>query len=183
VAPFMRTPPLFSAEVNPSCGHSIRQAIGPVFALRAKYLGDQWSVGDWHGMKVAAVRELPAWIGAARPIPDEPPQNMKEYDPEWARAFWTGSVSQSCDHARMLSAVKVPVLYTHHFRRIDGATGSLMGAASDLQAARAQEILAAAGVECRYQSFPAMGHSMHGQDPELFVRTLTAWASTIATFR
>ena len=48
--------------------------------------------------------------------PPEPPQNLKEYDPEWGRAFWTGSVAASCDHERMLRSVKVPVLLTHHFR-------------------------------------------------------------------
>ena len=42
-------PPLFVSEVDTSCGHSIRQAIGPMFALWSKYLGDQWSVGDWDG--------------------------------------------------------------------------------------------------------------------------------------
>ena len=34
----------------------------------------------------------------------------------------------------MLRSVKVPVLFTHHFRMIDEATGALMGASSDLQA-------------------------------------------------
>ncbi len=47
-------PPLFSSEVSPSCGPSLRQAIGPIFALMSKYLGDQWSVGDWNGMLEAA---------------------------------------------------------------------------------------------------------------------------------
>ena len=27
------------------------------------------------------------------PVPDEPPQNLKEYDPEWGRSFWTGTVA------------------------------------------------------------------------------------------
>ena len=58
----------------------------------------------------------------------EPPQNLKEYDPEWARAFWTGAVAASCDHARMLASVRVPVLLTHHFRKVDDATGDLLGA-------------------------------------------------------
>lgn len=53
-------PPLFSSEVNTSCGQSVRQAIGPMFALFSKYLGDQWSVGDWKGMQAAAKKELPA---------------------------------------------------------------------------------------------------------------------------
>src|SRR5512135_709935 len=43
-------PPLFTSEVNPACGPSIRQGIGPIFAMFAKYLGDQWDVGDWKGL-------------------------------------------------------------------------------------------------------------------------------------
>jgi pimeloyl-ACP methyl ester carboxylesterase len=58
-------PPLFSAEVRPACGPSIRQAIGPVFAMWSKWLGDQWSIGNWPGMLAAAPRELPAPILAA----------------------------------------------------------------------------------------------------------------------
>ena len=34
-------PPLFSSEVNPACGQSIRQGAGAIFALWSKYLGDQ----------------------------------------------------------------------------------------------------------------------------------------------
>ncbi len=177
-------PPLFSSQVDPSCGQSIRQAIGPLFALWSKYLGDQWSVGDWQGMQAAAPRELPPWMDAmvqsfAEAAGSEPPQNMKEYDPEWARAFWTGTASASCDHARMLASVKVPVLLTHHFRRVDEKTGYLMGALSDLQAQRACELVSSAGQKVDYQSFPTMGHSMHGQDPELFTRTLVTWAATL----
>ena len=175
-------PPLFSSEINPSCGQSIRQAVGPMFALWSKYLGDQWSVGDWQGMQAAAPRELPPWmagmVGLLGSNP-EPPQNLKEYDPEWARAFWTGTVAASCDHARMLARVKVPVLFTHHFRRVDEQTGNLMGAISDLQAQRVGELVRAAGQSFDYQTFPAMGHSMHGQDPELFTRTLVSWAATL----
>jgi pimeloyl-ACP methyl ester carboxylesterase len=174
-------PPLFSSEVHTSCGPSIRQCIGPMFALLNKYLGDQWSVGDWDGMIAAAPRELPAWIaGMLSSIAgSEPSPNLREYDPEWGRAFWTGTVAASCDHARMLSSVKVPVLMTHHFRRVDDASGTLMGAMSDLQAARARELVTAAGQPFDYQSFPAMGHSMHGQDPKLFTQTLAEWAAKL----
>jgi len=174
-------PPLFASEVNPACGQSLRQAVGPMFALWSKYLGDQWSIGDWDGMLSAAPRELPAWLAAlfSAAAPSEPPQNLKEYDPEWARAFWSGTVSASCDHASMLSRVKVPVLLTHHFRRVDEATGELMGALSDLQAAHARALIAATGIPVDYQSFPTVGHSMHGQDPRLFVNTLARWAATL----
>ncbi len=91
-------------------------AVGPLFALFSKYLGDQWSVGDWAGLKANAAAELPdRMAGMAGGFGDAPGQNLKEYDPEWGRAFWTGTVGASCDHARMLAAVKVPVLFTHHF--------------------------------------------------------------------
>jgi pimeloyl-ACP methyl ester carboxylesterase len=174
-------PPLFSSEVRPACGQSIQQAVGPVFALWSKYLGDQWSIGDWEGMAAAAPRELPGWLAALFPsAPDaEPPQNLKEYDPEWGRAFWTGTVAASCDHARMLASVKVPVLLTHHFRIIEEASGALMGALSDLGAARARQLIEAAGQKVEYRSFPTMGHAMHSQDPKLFAATLVEWAATL----
>jgi pimeloyl-ACP methyl ester carboxylesterase len=173
-------PPLFLSEVDTTCGPSLRQGIGPAFALWSKYLGDQWSIGDWEGMVAAAADEVPAWLSAFFvALSDEPTQNLKEYDPEWGRAFWTGSVGASCDHARMLAAVKVPVLFTHHFRKVGEDTGTVMGAATDLQAARVRELVTGAGQPCDYRSFPTMGHSMHGQDPRLFTDVLVEWASTL----
>jgi hypothetical protein len=56
----LEDPPLFASEVSPAVGHSIRQAIGPLFATYNKWLGDQWTIGDWSGMQAAAQRELPA---------------------------------------------------------------------------------------------------------------------------
>ena len=159
-------PPLFSSELTPAYAPSIRQSVvGPIFQLFATYLGDQWRVGDWEGYRTA--------LGGGRP---EPPQNLKEYDPEWGRAFWTGTVAASCDHARMLKAVKVPVLFTHHFRRVDETTGFVMGAISDLQAGQVRALVEGAGQPFDYRSFPQMGHAMHAQDPKLFADTLSEWA-------
>ena len=110
---------------------------------------------------------------------EDPPQNLKAYDPEWARVFWTGMVGASCDHERLLSSVKCPVLFTHHFRRVDEA-GYLLGASSDVQAKRVQELVEAAGQPFTYRSFPTMAHSMHGQDPALFATTLIEWAASLA---
>lgn len=171
-------PPLFASEVNTSCGQSIRQSIGPIFALNAKYLGDQWSIGDWKGMHEAAPKELPGWMAGFMTASDEPPQNIKEYDPEWARAFWFGTVAASCDHARMLAQVKVPVLLTHHFHMI-AEDGTLLGALSDVQAARVRELVEGAGQTIAYQSFPEMGHAMHSQDPQLYSDTLIKWVESL----
>ena len=172
-------PPLFSSEVRPAAGPGIRQSIGPMFDLWSTYLGDQWSIGAWDAMRAAAPDRLPAWMRGF-PIREEPSQELKEYDPEWGRAFWTGTVAASCDHERMLRSVKVPVLLTHHLRVVDGTTGFLMGAMADVQAARAQELLREAGVPVDYRSFPAVGHSMHGTEPDLYVDTLLDWVATLA---
>ena len=171
-------PPLFSSETTPAVGPSIKQAVGGMFALWSKYLGDQWSVGDWKGMTAAAPEELPDHLRPLFRAADAPPQQMKEYDPEWARAFWTGTVAASCDHERMLSSVKVPVLLTHHFRWVD-ERGRLLGALSDEQAAHARALIENAGASVTYLSFPTMGHSMHGQDPELFTKTLVGWSTAL----
>lgn len=179
IAAHYEDPPLFSSQVRPSTGHGINQTIGPIFRLFSTYLGDQWSIGDWDGLVAAAPAMLPPWMATFAAGTEGPGQNLKEYDPEWGRAFWSGTVAESCDHARMLRSVKVPVLFTHHFRRVDEATGALMGALSDLQARRVLELLGEAGVPVDYRSFEAMGHSMHGQDPRLFTDTLVEWAAPI----
>jgi pimeloyl-ACP methyl ester carboxylesterase len=183
VGAYYEDPPLFASEIRPAIGQGIGQSIGPVFALLAKYLGDQWSIGDWDGLVAAAPVELPGWLamvaGALGAGSAEPPQELKEYDPEWGRSFWTGSVAAACDHQRMLSAVKVPVLFTHHFRTTDEATGALMGASSDLQAARIKQLVTEAGLPIEYVSLPATPHSLHGSDPQLYVDTVVGWAKTL----
>jgi len=178
VAAHYEDPPLFASEVRPATGPGIRQTIGPMFDLWSTYLGDQWSIGEWDAMRAAAPDRLPAWLGAV-PIDEEPRQGLKEYDPEWGRAFWTGTWAASCDHERMLRSVKVPVLLTHHFRMLDEATGDLMGALADVQARRVQELLREAGVAVDYREFPTVGHSMHGTEPDLFVDALVDWAGAL----
>ncbi len=178
VAAVYEDPPLFSSEVRPAVGPGIRQAIGPIFDLWSSYLGNQWSVGAWDEMRAGSATHLPEHMSFI-PVPEEPPQNMKEYDPEWGRAFWSGTVAASCDHERMLRSVKVPVLLTHHRRIVNEQNGFLFGAMSDLQAARVQELLTGAGVKVTYRSFPDVGHSMHGERPELFVETLLGFAESL----
>jgi pimeloyl-ACP methyl ester carboxylesterase len=182
IAAHYEDPPLFSSEVRPATGPNIRHGIGGVFHLWSTFLGDQWSIGDWDGVVAAAPDFVPAWMQEmfSPGSSSEPPQNLKEYDPEWGRAFWSGTVAASCDHERMLRSVKVPVLLTHHFRSVDPETGALMGALADVAANRLKELLAEAGVPLDYRSFETMGHSMHGQDPKLFTDTLVDWSSTVS---
>jgi pimeloyl-ACP methyl ester carboxylesterase len=170
--------PLFSSELVPAIGHSIRQAAGPIFELFHTYLGDQWSVGDWERYRraVAASSSQMARNFAA----DEIPQNMKEYDPEWARAFWEGTVALNCPHERMLTQVKTPVLLTHHMRATDPDTGHLVGAISDEQAARARSLMESAGVKVDYESVPDAVHVMHQFDPPRYVEIFTRWAASLA---
>jgi pimeloyl-ACP methyl ester carboxylesterase len=192
-------PPLFASEYNPLYGHSIRQAaVGPSFQAFATFLGDQWSVGDWKGMVASRAAGTRANVsvqsrgtqagtvssaGATAPsggMLEGAPQNLKEYDPEWARAFIEGTVAQSCPHERMLAQVKVPVLFTHHSRAIDPATGQLVGATSDLQATKVKEIVTAAGQPLEYVSLPDAAHAMHQADPARFAQLLTAWAKKLS---
>jgi pimeloyl-ACP methyl ester carboxylesterase len=189
-------PPLFSSQADPACGPSIRQSMAPVFAAWNKWLGDQWSIGDWAGLRKALPRELPPVLlkglaamapppdeagrqGRGAPPDDQPPQNLKEYDPEWAKSFISGLATAGCDHASLLTQVKVPVLFTHHFRHVDPDTGHLLGAIADVQAQQVRTIIEAAGQPFSYHSFPDMPHSMHGADPGLYTRTVLEWVTTL----
>ncbi len=85
----------------------------------------------------------------------------------------------SCPHERMLAQVKGPVLFTHHNRAIDPATGQLVGAISDVQAAKVNEIVTAAGQSFEYVSLPDAAHAMHQADPGRFAQVLTTWATKL----
>jgi pimeloyl-ACP methyl ester carboxylesterase len=168
-------PPLYASQTSPACGPSIRESIGPIFELMARYLGPQWSVGDWDGY-VAAMSGSPVALAApGRAAASEPPQNLKEYDPEWGQAFWTGTVYVGCDHDIMLKQVKTPVLFTHHMRIVNPENGRFFGAISDTQVARVKQHIEAAGQTFDYVSFPTMGHAMHSIDPALYATTVTGW--------
>jgi len=175
-------PPLFACELTPAFGPGIRQASVNIWELFSTYLGDQWRIGDWEGM-VKAARDVfgDFWpmVETAFQLGPEPSQTLKEYDPEWAKAFVTSSVGASCDHARMLTRVKCPVLFTQHISQVDEKTGNLMGASTIRQVDQVERLVKNAGQPFTRLSFPQMGHFMHSQDPELFVRILVDWAKTL----
>ncbi len=177
-------PPMFSSEIHPRYGPSIREGAGPVFELYHTYLGDQWRVGDWEGLLEAAAEALPpqrksVFLAGYEKFKTEPPRNMKEYDPEWAKAFFTGSVGASCDHARMLEKVECPVLFTHHLSRTDEETGQKAGAATIRQVDQVEAIIKKTGQPFSRLTIPDMGHNLHLQDPALFTRILMDWIKTL----
>jgi pimeloyl-ACP methyl ester carboxylesterase len=179
VAAHFEDPPMFSSEVRPAVGPGIRQSIGPMFHLWNTFLGDQWSIGAWDAMRAGAAEWLPEHLRFIT-VPDAPPQNLKEYDPEWGRSFWNGTVAAACDHERMLRAVKVShVLVTHHMRRVDEENGFLLGAMSDQQARRVLDLLTGAGAVVDLRSFADVGHAMHADRPELYVETLLDWVGRL----
>ncbi|MGH6911095.1 MAG: alpha/beta fold hydrolase, partial [Phenylobacterium sp.] len=162
-------PPLFASELTPAYAPSIRQTIvGPVFERLATYLGNQWSVGDFAGLR-----------GGMGGPAAQPPQNLREYDPEWGRAHVEGTVAASCRHDRMLASVKTPVLLTHHGRRVDEATGRLIGALTDFQARRAGEIIKGTGQPFEYVSLPDAAHAMHETQPARFAGVVRDWAKNL----
>jgi pimeloyl-ACP methyl ester carboxylesterase len=81
----------------------------------------------------------------------------------------------------MLAAAKVPMLLTHHARRVDDNTGKLMGALTDLQARRAGELVKGAGQPFDYASLPDAAHAMHEVQPERFATIVRDWAKQLPT--
>jgi pimeloyl-ACP methyl ester carboxylesterase len=162
-------PPLFASELTPAYGQSVRQtSAGPRFKLFYTYLGDQWQIGDWDSLQ--------ARLKGPRHVP---PQMLREYDPEWGRAFYEGTVAASCRHDRMLAGVKVPVLLTHHGRSVDPDTGILSGALTDMQAHKVGEIVKGAGQSFDYVSLPDAAHAMHQTQPERFATVVRDWAQKL----
>lgn len=171
--------PLFSSETLPRYGPGIRQAAGPIFRLMARHLGDQWSIGDWAGLKKAqAADDYPVNRMLAN-AGDAVPQNLREYDPEWGRAFWEGAIALNCPHDRMLAAARTPMLYTHHMRFVDPNSGALIGAATDFQVERAKALVEGAGQLFEVVQAPDAMHSMHQTDPDRFAGILTEWAGRL----
>ncbi|MGV9678502.1 alpha/beta fold hydrolase [Nocardia sp. NPDC003482] len=186
VAAVFEDSPLFASEASPAVGPSIRQGVAPMFRLWHKWLGAQWSIGDYDGMRSALPREIPGWMltalarmSGSRPPSDGIPQNLREYDPEWGDAFVSGRATLNCDHDTMLRQVKVPVLLTHHFHYVDPESGNILGALDDVQAARVKELVEGTGNSFAYRAFPEMPHSMHEHDPRRYVTTVTEWLDSL----
>ncbi|MGK5642222.1 alpha/beta fold hydrolase [Streptomyces sp. URMC 126] len=185
----LEDPPLFSSQASPPYGPGMTQTLGPIFALWAKWLGPQWSIGDWTGMVEAAPRELPEFLhpgigfmmGEGDPeagASPTPVQHLKEYDPEWAEAWVTDAANAGVDHATMLAQVKTPVLLTHHFHMTDPDTGRLMGAMTDIQAGQARRLLESTGRPVTFTSLD-VPHTMHEPMAQRYADVVTEWIKTL----
>ncbi|MEU2801196.1 alpha/beta fold hydrolase [Streptomyces sp. NPDC007117] len=185
----LEDPPLFSSQAAPPYGPGMMQTLGPIFALWPKWLGPQWSIGDWAGMVKAAPAELPAFLhpgigfmmGDGTPesgASPTPVQRFKEYDPEWGQAWADDSANAGCDHAAMLAQVKTPVLLTHHFHMTDPDTGQLMGAMTDIQAAQARRLLESTGQPVTFTTLD-VPHTMHDPMAQQYTDVVTEWAKTL----
>ncbi|MDD9380144.1 alpha/beta hydrolase [Streptomyces sp. ZAF1911] len=177
-AAILEDPPLFACEIAPAYGPGVRTNLGPVFVLRSKWLGNQWSIGDWDGLVQAAPKELPGMLAGSTYDP-EPPQHLKEFDPEVTASWASGLAFASSDHETFLEQVRVPVLFTHHARMTDPETGHMLGACTDLQAQNACRIMQAAGQPVTYTSLPDAAHQMHAADPHRYVKIVADWITTL----
>jgi pimeloyl-ACP methyl ester carboxylesterase len=168
-------PPLLSADpASRDSSRGTQSGASEVFRLAYTYLGDQWSIGDWAGLRRAAATSSQTLLKVVAQAA-EPPQNWKEYDPEWGRASVNGSLWAGCPHEVVLEHVKAPVLITHHARRVL-ADGTQTGAMSDSQASKVMETLKGIGVAVEYQSMPDAAHVLHSADAPRFAKAVTEWA-------
>ena len=58
-------------------------------------------------------------------------------------------------------------------------SGNLMGAMSDLQAAKARELMSQTGAAVEYVSLPDAAHAMHAADPKRFADLVIKWAKQL----
>lgn len=170
--------PFFASETEPMFGPGIRQCAGPVFSLIQRYIGDQWSIGNVDGLKDAQKADrhpLNQLLSHAEGVP----QNLKEYDPEWGKAFSEGKVALNCPHETLLSQVKTPVLYTHHMRLEHAESGTLLGAATDLQVSKVRELVESSGQPFQLVDAPDAMHAMHQADPARYASIISDWANAL----
>ena len=80
-------------------------------------------------------------------------------------------ISPSC------AAVRAPILFTHHMRTVDAASGALIGAISDFQVERVRDLVTGAGQTFDLLDLPDAAHVMHQAQPERFGRVLGEWIS------
>ena len=165
---------------------SIRQGIGPVFALFNKYLGDQWSVNNWKGMRAAAATELPPSIAfllcrrravrrrrrtAAEPEGIRPGMGSRVLDRHGGR-----ELRPRADAVERQGAGAIDASLPDERRangRCKGRDVRRPGhsACAIWSPRRANRI--------DYVSLPMMGHVMHQQDPNQFVKVLMEWAAKL----
>ena len=118
-------------------------------------------------MAAAAPAELPAWIAGLRigRRSGRAAAELKEYDPEWGRAFWDGhrrgSLRPRADARR---ASRSPCSSPTTSGMVDERR-ACSWAPSPTSRPNESASSSPEPAALRLRSFPTMGHSMHGQDP------------------
>ena len=132
-APYYEDPPLFPSEVRPAVGQGIGQASDRSSPSWPSTSATSGAIGDWDGdgrgrsRRAArlARRCIAGALGARRRAAAEPQGVRPRVGPRLLdrHASAPRATTSGCS-----ASVKVPVLFTHHFRMIDEATGALLGA-------------------------------------------------------
>lgn len=112
-----------------------------------------------------------AWLP---PSINESFRGMPTYDPRFGEAFYSGTWDAGWDHVATMKKIRIPVTFLHSKVTI-GADGILQGATSDVEAAQIHTLIADSKM---IQT--ATGHSIHGEDPAVFVQEVSELASQIA---
>ena len=133
------------------------------------------------GRRRAARAAGAGWRALSRAMAGaEPPQNLKEYDPEWGRAFWTGTRRREL-RPRADAVEREGARAAHpplpqgrrHDRTCSGALSDAAGRA------RPRARHARRGQPSTTSRSPRWATRMHGQDPQLFTETVVAWTGSL----
>ena len=168
-----------AVRVGGATGHRARDP--PVPSARCSTCGAPTSATSGRsgrGTRCAKPRpdRLPEWM---RGVPDrrraaaEPQGVRPRVGPCLLDRDRRGVVRPRADAAQR----EGPVLLTHHMRIVDEATGMLFGAMSDQQAATGAGAARRGRRAGRVPLVPDVGHSMHGDEPDLYVDTLLDWVA------
>lgn len=101
------------------------------------------------------------------PLINEIYRRLDRYDPAFGEAFYTGRWHDGFDHADALARLDVPTILIHADWRLDPRDGTLLGAMTDDDAARASSLNTAIELRRIHAT-----HAVHFAKPRLFTSVL-----------
>lgn len=106
------------------------------------------------------------------PLINEIYRRLDRYDPDFGEAFYTGRWHDGFDHADALSHLQVPTILIHADWRLDPRDGTLLGAMTDDDAARASSLIHGGDLRRLHAT-----HAVHFAKPHLFNTVLIQQAN------